>query len=517
VTYQQLADRAKRLAATLQASAMPGAVPLTAVFVYRSETAYASVLGALMAGHGYVPLNRTFPIDRTRLMLERSMCRSVIVDAGSESQLQRLLCSIATPLVIICPDRAEVTELAGKFPAHRFIGANELADAEHWCPVEVAVDSIAYLLFTSGSTGQPKGVMVSHANVRHYVEYVTKRYGFTSNDRVSQTFDLTFDLSAHDMFVAWETGGCVCCPTQKQSIKPGAFINDARLTVWFSVPSTAAFMRRFGVLKPGMYPGLRLSLFCGEALTVEVVRHWALAAPNSVIENIYGPTELTIGCTAYRWDETKSLDECEQGIVPIGQPFDGMQALIVDEQLREVEDGRDGELLMTGPQLSLGYWQDDEKTREAFTTGADRNGTYYRTGDRVRRPAVNKPLVYLGRLDNQIKVLGHRVELGEIEAAVRQVSGLEGVVALGWPTTESGADGIEVFLEADGFDTNALAIQLKEKLPVYMLPRNLLVLRRFPLNANGKYDRKALQLILETKFGSNRSRAAIPNLLATES
>jgi acyl-coenzyme A synthetase/AMP-(fatty) acid ligase len=241
---------------------------------------------------------------------------------------------------------------------------------------------------------------------------------------------------------------------------------------------------------------------------VEIVRHWALAAPNSVIENIYGPTELTIACTAYRWDNTKSPDECEQEIVPIGQPFDGMRALIVDEQLREVEDGKDGELLITGPQLSLGYWQDEAKTRQAFVHVGGKNGTYYRTGDRVRRPAVNKPLVYLGRLDKQIKVLGHRVELGEIEAAIRQISGLEGVVAIGWPKTESGADGIEVFLETDSFDTRALVNQLKGKLPVYMLPRNVLVLRRFPLNANGKYDRKALQLMLEKTFGSDRSRAA---------
>jgi acyl-coenzyme A synthetase/AMP-(fatty) acid ligase len=316
-------------------------------------------------------------------------------------------------------------------------------------------------------------------------------------------------LSAHDMFVAWETGACLCCPTQKQLIKPGAFVNDARLTVWFSVPSTAMFMRRLGVLKPGMYPGLRLSLFCGEALPLEIVRHWALAAPNSVIQNIYGPTELTIACTAYRWNNTKSPDECEQGIVPIGQPFHGMRALIVDEELREVEHGRDGELLMTGPQLSLGYWQDEEKTRQAFVRVGGKNGTYYRTGDRVRRSAVNEPLVYLGRLDNQIKVLGHRVELGEVEAAVRQVSGLEGVVALGWPTGESGADGIEVFLETDSFDTKALMSQLKVKLPAYMLPRNVLVLRRFPLNTNGKYDRKSLELILENAFGSDQPRAAI--------
>jgi amino acid adenylation domain-containing protein len=498
VTYQELAERAKRISATIQQGGADGAVPLTAVFAYRSETAYAAVLGALMAGHGYVPLNRTFPVDRTRQMLERSMCRSIVVDAGSEPQLEALLAGIETSLLLICPDRSDVSQLAAKFPAHRIVGANDLVNAAAWRAVNVVPDSIAYLLFTSGSTGQPKGVMVSHANVLHYVDYVTKRYGFSSSDRMSQTFDLTFDLSAHDMFVAWHNGACLCCPTQKQLIKPGAFVNDARLTTWFSVPSTAVFMRRFGVLKPGMYPQLRLSLFCGEALPVEIVRQWTLAAPNSIIENIYGPTELTIACTAYRWDETSSPGDCEQGVVPIGEPFDDMEALIVDEELREMETGAAGELLMTGPQLCLGYWHDEEKTRRAFVALSDKSGAYYyRTGDRVRRSGPGKPLLYLGRLDNQIKVLGHRVELGEVESAVREASGLDGVVALGWPMTASGADGIEVFVQSNDFDTKELLEKLRTRLPLYMVPRNIRLVPRFPLNANGKYDRKALQTILE--------------------
>jgi amino acid adenylation domain-containing protein len=498
LSYSELGERARRLAATIQANARPGEVPLTAVFGYRSHTAYAAVLGALMAGHGYVPLNRTFPIDRTRLMLEKSMCRTLVVDKESESQLSELLRGLATPMVILCPDRADVTEASAKLPGHSVVGANELVDATRWRPPQVSQNAIAYLLFTSGSTGQPKGVMVSHANLLHYVDYVTKRYGFTSNDRVSQTFDLTFDLSAHDMFVAWQSGACICCPSQRQSIKPGAFINEARLTAWFSVPSTAMFMRRLGELKPGLYPHLRLSLFCGEALPVDLVHDWSVAAPNSVIENIYGPTELTIACTAYRWDNLKSPAECEQGIVPIGEPFTNMRALIVDEQLREVKEGSDGELLMTGPQLSLGYWQDEQRTKSAFVSITNDERTYYRTGDRVRRTGRNKPLVYLGRLDNQIKILGHRVELGEVEAVVRETSGVAGIVAVGWPRTASGADAIEVFLEANAFDTQALINRLKTKLPPYMLPRSIRVIERFPLNASGKYDRSALQMILET-------------------
>jgi len=150
-----------RLAATIQSGVSADGVPLTAVFAYRSETAYAGVLGALMAGHGYVPLNRTFPVDRTRLMLERSMCRSIVVDAGSEPQLAALLAGVEVPLLLLCPDRSDVTELAAKFPAHRVVGANNLSPPEQWCAVDVPFDSIAYLLFTSGSTGQPKGVMVS--------------------------------------------------------------------------------------------------------------------------------------------------------------------------------------------------------------------------------------------------------------------------------------------------------------------------------------------------------------------
>ena len=150
---------------------------------------------------------------------------------------------------------------------------------------------------------------------------------------------------------------------------------------------------------------------------------------------------------------------------------------------------------MTGPQLIHGYWCDDEKTRRAFVSVTGRTGTYYRTGDRVRRSAPDKPLTYLGRLDGQIKVLGHRVELGEVEAVVRNLCGVDAVVALAWPNS-SNADGIELFLETEKFDTESLMKQLKTKLPSYMVPRRIRTLPRLPLNPNGKYDRKALQAMV---------------------
>jgi non-ribosomal peptide synthetase component F len=175
---------------------------------------------------------------------------------------------------------------------------------------------------------------------------MTDRYGITEHDRFSQSFDLT--CSAFDMFLAWERGACVCCPSQKTLINPAKFIQSSKLTVWFSVPSVAVFMKRLGALKADQYPALRWSLFCGEPLPATIAESWSLAAPNSVVENLYGPTEMTIACCLYRWRDGKSKEECLRGLVPIGDPFPDMEALIVDEELREVSSQSDGELLMAG-------------------------------------------------------------------------------------------------------------------------------------------------------------------------
>ncbi len=497
LTYAELFERAASLAATLNRHDLGSDPPLTAVFAYRSATAFVGVLAALLRGHGYVPLNRTFPPERTRSMLRRSGCRSVVVDETSEKQLPALLEASEAPLLIVLPHRDSVEDLVSRWPLHRFLGGRDLVSHESWRSPDVRPDSIAYLLFTSGSTGIPKGVMVSHRNVQSYLDFITQRLCINQEDRFSQMFDMTFDLSVADMFVAWERGACICCPPENMLVNPGRFINDARLTIWFSVPSTAVFMKRLGALKPGTYPGLRVSMFCGEALPVDVAKAWIEAAPNSVVDNIYGPTELTIACTCYRWDSARSPLEAEHGVVPIGEPFPGMVPVVVDEALMEVLPGEDGELLMTGPQLSLGYWNDPTKTAASFVKLGDRSEIFYRTGDRVRRPVGEGPLLYRGRVDNQIKVLGHRVELGEVEAVVREESGVDAVVALGWPQAPAGAGGVEIFLQADDPVDPALRYRVAKRLPVYMAPRRYHCLTRFPVNANGKYDRRALIQLLE--------------------
>ncbi len=497
ITYRELREQACRIAATIQSHTGSSPTPLTAVFAYRSPVAFAGVLGALLAGNGYVPLNHTFPLERTRAMLDRSECRTIVVDAESLPQLQAMLPGMQTPLLILIPEVDDTEALQEQWPVHHFVGSRDFDAPDSWRESAISEDSIAYLLFTSGSTGTPKGVVVAQRNVISFVAYMAERYQITENDRLSQTFDMTFDLSAFDMFVCWERGAQLCCPSRKALINPGKFMRDMELTVWFSVPSTVAFMKQLGALKRDNYPSLRLSLFCGEPLPVSSAQAWLEAAPNSVLENLYGPTELTIACTLYRWNAANSPRESELGIVPIGYPYPGMSVLVADQNLNEVLPGAEGELLMTGPQMSLGYWKDPVKTAAAFVIPPGKTDTYYRTGDRVRRPVDCGPLTHLGRLDFQVKIMGHRVELGEVEAIVRDATGLDGAVAVGWPLTPSGYGGVEVFVEGTVADAEALRKSIASQLPDYMVPRRFHFMGQLPRNVNGKFDRKAILHLLE--------------------
>ncbi|HKF83316.1 MAG TPA: amino acid adenylation domain-containing protein [Solirubrobacterales bacterium] len=482
LSYGELALRAGRIGSAIAASERADEPALTAVYGSRSAAAYAGILGALWAGNGYVPLNPSFPVDRCREMLVRSGARTLVVEGEREELVAELLDGLSDPPAVIAADSLAKADLETIDPVPPGLGG----------------DATAYLLFTSGSTGRPKGVGVAQRNVVAFLEAIRERYDFGPDDRFSQTFDLTFDLSVFDMFVAWGSGGCLCCPSTAQLISPARFIRDSELTVWFSVPSLGAMMRKLRMLKPGSYPTLRWSLFCGEPLPGELARAWAAAAPASTVENLYGPTEATIACTVRRVRPELAGEDEVNGIVSIGAPFGATGTMVVDASLREVEPGEDGELLLRGPQVTPGYWQDAEKTAAAFVEPPGTEGIHYRTGDRVRRPNRPRgPLVYLGRLDHQIKVMGHRVEIGEIEAALRDVSGIDAAIAVGWPLTESGAGGIAAFLADPEADARTLREELAERLPEYMVPRRIELRAELPLNANGKFDRKAMLAMLD--------------------
>jgi amino acid adenylation domain-containing protein len=485
VSYDELRTRATAIAAGLAAHA-PAEPRLTAVFASRSATSYAAVAGVLLRGHGYVPLNPHFPSAWNREILERSGCGAVVVDERSTDEARRVLAEVRHPLVVLLPDGAASGVERRRWSPHVAVPAPAAAEL----PPAASLDDPAYLLFTSGSTGRPKGVLVRRRNLCAFLDGIAARYDLDERDRMSQMFDLTFDLSAFDLLAAWQRGACVCVPRDAERLEPASFVRAAGLTVWFSVPSTAVFLRRFRTLKPGAFPTLRLSLFCGEALPAALAATWQEAAPNSVLDNLYGPTEATIACTAHRFSPGRSSDA---GLVPIGRPFGETRVAIVDESLQPAGPGEAGELVLAGPQVVDGYFDDDVATERAFVE-VTALGRAYRTGDRARADD-DGTLQFLGRLDTQVKVLGHRVELEEIEAAIHEEAGLE-AVAVAWPRTEAGAAGL-VAVVAGPVDSAALRSRLASRLPEYMVPRSILTVDELPKNANGKRDRRAAAALVE--------------------
>lgn len=519
-TYQELSQHAAYIAAAINTTdrgAKPQAQKNCSAFLaYRSLTAFAAILGILATGKAYVPLNPLFPLERLLRMINLSQVNIIVVGSECLQVLKNLLPALEQPLTFLLDDKHELKSLAKQYPKHRFLPFQSSARwVEVLEPLTVEAEWPAYLLFTSGSTGMPKGVPVSHSNVCAYVKYVCDRYAVNENDRFSQMFDMTFDLSVHDLFVAWERGACVYCVPEKYLMSPGEFIQNRQLTMWFSVPSVAMFMSGYRMLKPNSLPTLRYSLFCGEALSAALADQWQKAASNSILENLYGPTETTIAIAHYRWDALQSPPHCINGIVPIGWMFSGQRAAVIPVEGARYEQagadgvrralvsplrptGESGELCLAGSQVTNGYLNNPEKTREQYILiPSQGDGLWYRTGDLVKQDEQGC-LYYLGRIDNQVKVLGHRIELGEIDAVLREAAQNETAVAIAWPVKDGRATGIVAFIAgAASLDEKAIQAYCRKQLPDYMIPRRVHFIDSMPLNVNGKIDRLKLQQILE--------------------
>jgi amino acid adenylation domain-containing protein len=491
-TYESLATSARQLAGFLRTLDRP--FPrLGAVLAARSEVAYRGVVGTLLSGAGYVPLNPKFPAERNAHMLAVSGCRSVIVGSECMHLLGNILQRIDRPLAVICPELESCDSLALAHPQHVFVDKARLASADPVTePPATDPNEIAYLLFTSGSTGAPKGVMVSHRNVLAFLNVVWNRYAIREEDRFSQTFDLTFDLSAFDLFACWGRGASLHV-VPAGMVAPDDFVRTHELTIWFSVPSLGMMLRDLGRLVPGAFPTLRVSLFCGERLPATVAAAWQSAAAHSIVENLYGPTEATIACTLYRWD-SEAATQVSDGTVPIGTPFPGHVVAIVDAQRELAPRGERGELCIKGPQVSHGYWQDPAKTNDRFTAMrwyAGPDNRWYRTGD-VAYVNQHGNLIHCGRDDEQIKLRGYRIELGEIEHAIRRVADTSFAVVLPYPSNEDGPTGLTAIVSATKRSEDDILGEVATILPEYMVPSRVMFLTELPLNANGKIDRKLL-------------------------
>lgn len=335
----------------------------------------------------------------------------------------------------------------------------------------MATDGWAYVVWTSGSTGEPKGVPVRHESVLRYVRIMSGELHVKPGDRLTQMHDFRFDFHVHDVWVALSNGACLYPVPRTQRLSPARFLRDHRITHFACVPSVITQMRKLGHLEDVAYPHLRSALFCGEALHAEQAKAFQRAAPYAILRNMYGPAEATVGVSTYVWHE-HSHDDCVDDIVPIGYMFPGVDYRIVGDELQ-----------LRGTQVFDGYVGGD---------GSEFAGDgWYRTGDLVMEE-VDGLLHFRGRKDRQVQVRGHRVELAQVEAVIREESGALEVVCAPLRDDVGNVTGLSAYVEHEGPSPSALADAVAERLPGYKCPRYYQFVARLPRNRNGKVDRKRI-------------------------
>ncbi|KTC91903.1 Pls/PosA family non-ribosomal peptide synthetase [Legionella cincinnatiensis] len=458
ISYQELECRANQLAHYLyEKKITKGSV--VGILLERSVECYIAILAILKTGAVYVPIEVDYPDERINYILS-----DLAFDAVLTTSLQVANKKLIWPVFYTLDTLSE--EIA-KQPTIRL---------RPHC--KRSADDLCYIIYTSGSTGKPKGVEITQRSICHYVQIASELYNMDSNDRVYQGFSLAFDASLEEFWMAFANGAALIACTAKE-IRSGlgliSFLEQHKVSVFSTVPTLLATLEE-------QLPSLRLLILGGETCPTSLVKRWSRDGLRIV--NTYGPTEATVIATYAECHPEKEIT--------IGRPLPGYEVLIVDEQLQEVETGVEGELCIAGVALARGYVNRPENTAEKFVLNPkNKKQRLYRTGDLVSRTAHGE-LRFAGRVDDQVKLRGFRIELNEIEAVIMSYVGIKQAVVSLQVLEQPTLVAYLILDKSPIFDANKLKAFLRSCLPDYMIPSIIEVLETFPVLASGKINRKEL-------------------------
>jgi len=449
-------------------------------FMKKGVNSIRSILTILKADCAYVPVDVKSPGHRVQSIFAACSAPLVLVDRESKPLLEAIIDNKKCPQLIVIDDFLSDTNTQYATPAYQ----------------NLSID-IAYVLFTSGSTGVPKGVMIPHKAIIDYIDWCVDEYDLGADDVIANHAPLYFDNSTFDLYTAFKTGAELhLVDDAVNDFIPALikWIDKRQISTFFCVPSVLSMLLRSRRMKDDSFASLRHLICAGEVLPPDVLRQWMERYPHIQYTNMYGPTEITVDCTFHVFDEAPAADATA---VPIGKARPNMELFVRDEDGALLQKpGSRGELLVRGTSVAYGYLGDEDKTGKVFVQNPENSlfpDPLYCTGDLVEI-AADGNFFFLGRADDQIKYLGYRIELGEVEAALASVDKVDEAVVV----FKNGDDAAEQAIGAlvgssTGIDANELRDALKDKLPAYMVP-TVIVFEdsEFPRTANGKYDRKAV-------------------------
>jgi amino acid adenylation domain-containing protein len=470
-TYRQLNGRANQLARALLARGLCRE-DVVAVVTERNLDWMAAVLAIFKAGGAYLPIEPHFPADRIARTLSRAGCRLVLTERGSMATLDHALESLSEIQMLLID------------------AAYEEGHADDDLGIDVAPDQLAYIYFTSGSTGEPKGAMCEHTGMLNHLFAKIDDLGIAEKDVVAQTAPQCFDISLWQLISALLVGGRTLIIEQEAILDAKRFVGkiaDARVAVVQVVPSYLEVVLSYLAQEPRELPDLRCVSVTGEALKKELAQRWFAAQPGIKLINAYGLTETSDDTNHEVMDRAP---DCER--VPLGRPINNVHVYVVDEHLSLVPLGAPGEIVFSGVCVGRGYVNDPERTRRAFLADPHREGNrLYRSGDYGRWLPDGK-LEFLGRRDTQVKISGFRIEIGEVENTLLRLAGVRDGAVVVTERADRSKQLVAFYSGERPLDVNVLRDRLRESLPEYMIPSAFLWRGALPLTANGKIDRKAL-------------------------